>query len=189
MCNRFHLKYQRGPAYRWFVVALFSIIICGCVGIPDNATAVRNFNLERYLGTWYEIARLDHRFERGPSQVHAEYTMRDDGGVSVMNSGYSQEDGQWKRAKGRAYLVDKPDIGRLKVAFFGPLYGAYNIVALDNEHYTYSMVISSNTSYLWILARQPTLDSGILDQLVTKAGELGFDTGALIYPEHSVQTN
>ena len=189
MRTKFHLKAQLSADFRVFAAALFCISLGGCMGIPDNARAVEDFNLERYLGTWYEIARLDHRFERGLSRVHAEYSMRDDGGVRVINSGYSQQDGEWERAEGRAYFVDKPDIGRLKVSFFGPFYGAYNIVALDSEHYTYSMVISSNTSYLWILARQPTLDSEILDQLVATAGELGFDTGSLVYPEHGGQTN
>ncbi len=165
-------------------VVIFGICLGGCLGIPNNATAVRNFELERYLGTWYEIARLDHRFERGLSRVHAEYSMRDDGGVRVINTGYNQEDGKWERAEGRAYFVDKPEIGRLKVAFFGPFYGAYNVVALDQEHYSYSMVISSNTSYLWILARHPTLNSKILDELVAMAGKLGFDTDELIYPKH-----
>jgi apolipoprotein D and lipocalin family protein len=189
MWNRFCRKGQRDPAFRSFVVALFSISLGGCMGIPDNATAVHNFELKRYLGTWYEVARLDHRFERGLSQVHAHYSMRDDGGVRVINTGYSQKDDEWERAEGRAYFVDKPDTGRLKVAFFGPFYGAYNIVALDKEQYSHAMVISANTSYLWILARQPTLDSEILKQLVARAGELGFDTNGLIYPEHREETN
>jgi apolipoprotein D and lipocalin family protein len=189
MRYRFHFKGQLSADFGRFAVALFCISLSGCVGIPDNATAVRNFELERYLGTWYEIARLDHRFERGLSRVRAEYSMRDDGGVRVINTGYNQQDGEWDRAEGKAYFVDSPDIGRLKVAFYGPLYGAYNIVALDEEHYTYSLVISSNTSYLWILARQPTLDSETLDQLVEIARELGFDTGALIYPEPGSETN
>ena len=189
MRNLFRLSAHPRAVLYTFAVVIFCIGLGGCLGIPDNATAVRNFELERYLGTWYEIARLDHRFERGLSQIRAEYSMRDDGGVRVINTGYNQEDGEWESAEGRAYFVDKPGIGRLKVAFFGPFYGAYNIVALDQEHYSYSMVISSNTSYLWILSRQPTLDSKILDQLVAKAGELGFDTDKLIYPKHGGVTN
>ncbi|MFT4584824.1 MAG: apolipoprotein D and lipocalin family protein [Gammaproteobacteria bacterium] len=184
MRNSFHLSAQRSVVIHSLVVTLLCIGLGGCLGIPDNVKAVRNFELERYLGTWYEIARLDHRFERGLSQVSAEYSRRDDGGVRVINSGYNPEDREWERAEGKAYFVDSPDIGRLKVSFFGPFYGAYNIVALDEERYDYSMVISSNMSYLWILARQPTLDSNILAELVARASELGFNTDELIYPKH-----
>ena len=187
------IKFHLGRLHRRNACALALTLVCaglcGCVGIPDNATAVRNFELERYLGTWYEIARLDHRFERGLSRVHAEYVMRDDGGVRVLNSGYNEQDGKWEHAVGKAYFVDKPDIGRLKVSFFGPFYGAYNVVVLDKKRYSYSMVISSNTSYLWILARGPTLDSAILDELLATARELGLNTDELIYPEHESVTN
>jgi apolipoprotein D and lipocalin family protein len=185
MRNSFHQSAQRRVVLRSLIVTLFCIGLSGCLGIPDNATAVRNFELQRYLGTWYEIARLDHRFERGLSHVRAEYSKRDDGGVRVINSGYNQEDAEWESAEGKAYFVDSPDVGRLKVSFFGPFYGAYNIVALDEERYSYSMVISSNLSYLWILAREPTLDSNVLTELVARASELGFNTDELIYPKHS----
>ena len=184
MSNMFRLIVQGRVVTRLLGAMLACIGLSGCLGIPDNATAVRNFELERYSGTWYEIARLDHRFERGLSQVSAEYTKRDDGGVRVINSGYNEEDREWKSAEGKAYFVDNPDVGRLKVSFFGPFYGAYNIVALDVERYSYSMVISSNLSYLWILAREPTLDSNILNELVARASELGFNTDELIYPKH-----
>ncbi len=189
MHSSFHLSALCRVVLRSFVVTLFCTAISGCLGIPDNAKAVRNFELERYLGTWYEIARLDHPFERGLSQVRAEYIRRDDGGVSVINSGYNQKEGEWETAKGKAYFVDSPDIGRLKVSFFGPFYGAYNVVALDEELYSYSMVISSNRSYLWILARQPTLDSITVAELVERASELGFNTDELIYPEHNAPKN
>jgi apolipoprotein D and lipocalin family protein len=177
------------PVLRVFVVTLLCVSLGGCLGIPDNATAVDDFELERYLGTWYEIARLDHRFERGLSRIRAEYSMREDGGVRVINTGYNEEEGEWESAEGKAFFVGEPGIGRLKVSFFGPFYGAYNIIELDQENYSYSMVISANTSYLWILARQPTLDSKILDRLVNKAQALGFATDELIYPEHGDVTN
>src|SRR5210317_331749 len=98
--------------------------------MPDGATAVTGFQLEKYLGTWYEIARLDHFFERGLTRVTATYSMREDGGVRVLNRGYKAKNGKWKDAEGKAYFVEEPDIGRLKVSFFGPFYGAYNIIAL-----------------------------------------------------------
>ena len=181
--------FQRAAALRTFAVILLCVGLSGCLGIPDNAKAVDDFELERYLGRWYEIARLDHRFERGLSQIHAEYSLWDDGGVRVINTGYNKEKGEWERAEGKAFFVGEQNVGRLKVSFFGPFYGAYNIVELDQENYSYSMVISSNTSYLWILARQPTLDSKTLDRLVAKAQALGFATDELIFPEHGDVTN
>ena len=171
-----------------FLVALCTTTT-GCLGIPENATAIKGFELERYLGTWYEIARLDHRFERGLSRVQAQYSLREDNGIRVINRGFDAKKGQWSEAEGKAYFVDDSDIGRLKVSFFGPFYGAYNIVHLDHENYRYAMVTGHNTRYLWILARDPELEPAIVNQLVAKAGALGFPVDELIYPEHDGTTN
>lgn len=159
-------------------------MISGCLGIPENASAVKNFELERYLGTWYEIARLDHRFERGLSRVQAQYSLREDGGIRVVNRGFDVRKGQWSEAEGKAYFLGDSDIGRLKVSFFGPFYGAYNIVDLDQDDYRYAMVTGPTTGYLWILAREPHLEPAILDQLVSEAKSLGFAVDELIFPEH-----
>lgn len=164
-----------------FLIA--SLLLSGCITLPQNVQPVGNFKLERYLGTWHEIARLDHSFERGLSQVTAEYSMRADGGVRVLNRGYSAEDKQWKESKGKAYFMGKPDQGYLKVSFFGPFYGAYAIAELDHENYQYAMVTGPNKSYLWILARTPTLDATTKDHLVEKAAALGFKTNELIFVE------
>jgi apolipoprotein D and lipocalin family protein len=164
---------------------LTCVFIAGCVGIPDNITAVDGFEVQRYLGTWYEIARLDHSFERGLSNITATYTLRDDGGIDVINKGFNEEAGKWKRAEGKAYLVSSPDVGRLKVSFFGPFYGGYNIIALDKKNYSYSLVCSHNRSYLWILARDKKLEKATLDNLVEQAKSLGFQTEELIYVDHS----
>ena len=145
---------------------------------------VREFDLERYLGTWYEIARLDHRFERGLSNVTATYSMRADGGVNVLNRGYDASSGEWDEASGKAYFVEEPDVGRLKVSFFGPFYGGYNIVELDKEDYRHALVVGPNRNYLWILARTPALDDGTLQALVGTATRLGFPTNELIYVDH-----
>ena len=115
-----------------FVAGLLGLQ-AGCSGIPEGTSAVRDFELERYLGTWYEIARLDHRFERGLSNVTATYTRRDGGGVDVLNRGYDSEAGEWEEAKGKAFFVESPDVGHLKVSFFGPFYGAYNIIELEDD--------------------------------------------------------
>jgi apolipoprotein D and lipocalin family protein len=164
------------------ILCLFiSITLSGCAGLPDNIQPVKDFELNRYLGKWYEIARLDHSFERGLDKVSAEYSMRDDGGVRVINRGYSSEDSDWQEAEGKAYFVRSSDEGYLKVSFFGPFYGSYIIFDLDKEDYQYSFVSGNNTSYLWLLARTPTVSNEVLERFINKSKERGFNTDALIY--------
>jgi len=165
----------------FFVTCLF---ISGCVGIPDNINAVDGFEVKRYLGTWYEIARLDHSFERGLSNVMATYTLRDDGGIDVLNKGFDRKSGKWKQAEGKAYFVSGSDVGRLKVSFFGPFYGGYNIIALDKENYSYALVCSLNRSYLWILARDKKLEQKTLEHLIELSKGFGFETDKLIFVDH-----
>jgi len=162
----------------------FFILLTGCVGIPEDVKPVSNFKLERYLGKWYEIARLDHSFERGLSRVTANYSMRSDGGVKVLNRGYSAENTSWKEAEGKAYFVENTDLGYLKVSFFGPFYGSYIIFNLDHENYQYSLVSGPDKSYLWILSRSPKINENTQSILIKKATELGFDTSKLIYVKH-----
>jgi len=160
------------------------VFLGGCVGIPDNVTPVENFELERYLGTWYEIARLDHSFERGLSRVTAEYRLREDGGVRVLNRGYSEKDKEWKEAEGRAYCVDRAGQGHLKVSFFGPFYGSYIVFELDRDSYQYALVSGPDKSYLWILARRPEMGKELKQRLIAKAAARGFDTSGLIWVAH-----
>ena len=162
---------------------VFMTLLSACVGIPDNVTPASNFELSRYLGKWYEIARLDHRFERGLSKISAQYSLRDDGGVKVLNRGYSEEKQKWQQAEGKAYFVEDENTGHLKVSFFGPFYGSYIIFELDKE-YQYAMISGPDTEYLWILSRTPQLDPAITDRLVSNANSLGFNTDELIYVEH-----
>ena len=166
---------------RLVVVALF--VLSGCAGIPEGIEPVENFELEPYLGTWYEIARLDHSFQRGMSNVTAHYSLREDGGVAVLNRGYRAGKGEWDEAKGKAYFIGDPSIGRLKVSFFGPFYGSYNVFELG-DNYEYSMVAGPDRSYLWILARQPQLPQAMFDELLSKAEAAGYDTSKLILVEH-----
>ena len=166
-----------------------AILICivflgGCTGLPGGVTPVTGFELERYLGTWYEIARLDHRFERGLTHVTADYSMREDGGVRVINRGFNSKEQKWEEAEGKAYVMDDAATGRLKVSFFGPFYGGYNIIELDKQDYQYSLVSGPNYSYLWILSRTPQLQPDIVRQLVQRAKDLGFDTSSLITVDH-----
>ncbi|MCQ8182247.1 lipocalin family protein [Methylomonas sp. SURF-1] len=172
---------------RLFQILLLTLpLLTGCTGIPEGLTVVDGFELPRYLGTWHEIARLDHRFERGLSEIRAEYSLREDGGVRVLNSGFDAETNQRRSAEGKAYFIDGPDRGRLKVSFFGPFYGAYNIIALDKAAYQYAMVAGPDRDYLWILARTPDLAQPILDSLLEQARSQGFATDQLIFaaPRH-----
>ncbi len=166
------------------MLLLFICLLTGCVGIPENVKPVDNFRLEKYLGKWYEIARLDHSFERGLSRVTADYSMRPDGSVKVVNRGYSAKDSKWKEAAGKAYFVKEPDQGFLKVSFFGPFYGSYVVFALDHENYQYSLIAGPDKSYLWLLARSPKMNEDIKNDLIAKARAAGFDTNKLIYVNH-----
>jgi apolipoprotein D and lipocalin family protein len=166
-------------------VFLILPLLASCGGTPDGIEVVDDFELNRYLGTWYEIARLDHRFERGLSSVSANYSMREDGGVKVLNKGVDTDSGEWEEAIGKAYFIGDSDVGQLKVSFFGPFYGGYNIVELDKVGYEYSMVVGPSKKYLWILARDPDLDPEVVKRLVDKAQALGFATEDLIYVSHA----
>lgn len=155
-------------------------MLAGCLGVPQGVRPVSGFELDRYLGTWYEIARLDHSFERGLSRVTADYSLREDGGVRVVNRGYSADKQEWKEAVGKAYFVEGEDTGYLKVSFFGPFYGSYVVFGLDQVAYRYAFVSGPDTSYLWLLARTPTVGDEVLQRFTERAAALGFDTDALI---------
>jgi len=168
---------------RYLIPALLMLIVA-CTGIPEGVQPITGFELDRYLGTWYEIARLDHSFERGLTDIRAEYSLLEDGGVKVINSGYDADEGLRQEAEGKAYFADKPDMGQLLVSFFGPFYGAYNIIALDKSGYQYAMISGPTRDYLWILSRNPMLDKQIIQQLIAKAEDLGFATDKLIFDKH-----
>lgn len=161
---------------------LLSLWLGACaVAPPPGVTPVTGFELNRYLGKWYEIARLDHAFERGLSNVSATYGLRADGGVQVLNRGYDDRAKAWKDAEGRAYFIAEPTVGSLKVSFFGPFYGGYHVVALDKQDYAYVMISGPDRDYLWILARSRRLPPAVLDGLVQQAKTLGFATDRLIW--------
>ena len=145
---------------------------------------MQDFQLKAYLGTWYEIARTDHRFERGLEQVSAEYSLRDDGSIRVLNKGFSTETQEWKAIEGRAYPVGDGTQGHLKVSFFGPFYSAYGIFELDPEG-QHAFVCGNNHSYLWLLSRTPTVEQAVIDRFLKRSSELGFDTENLIYVDQS----
>jgi apolipoprotein D and lipocalin family protein len=167
------------------LISAIAFIFCGCLGMPETVTPVKVFNIEKYMGKWYEIARLDHSFERGLTCVTAEYSLREDGGVTVVNRGYSVEKNQWREAKGKAFFVNEPNEGYLKVSFFGPFYGAYVVFELDRDNYQYAFVSGPNKSYLWLLSRTQTIGSDLLTHFIGKARELGFETDKLIYVDQT----
>ena len=165
-------------------ILLFLLGLAGCTSVPEGVTPVTGFESERYLGTWYEIARFDHSFEDGLSRVTATYSKREDGGIRVLNKGYDAATGEWDEAEGKAYFVSDETTGHLKVSFFGPFYASYVIVELDKDNYQYSLVTGPDRSYLWILARQPTLSQDVLDELLSKAKSLGYATDEFIWVDH-----
>ncbi|MFO1381839.1 MAG: lipocalin family protein [Chitinivorax sp.] len=171
---------------RWLWPFL-ALLLSSCTSIPDGLQAVTPFELQRYLGRWYEIARLDHSFERGLSQVTADYSLRDDGGVRVINRGYSAANKEWKQAEGKAYFVGPADRGHLKVSFFGPFYGTYVVLELDQAGYQYSLICGPDRSYLWILARTPSLPPEVKQRLLDKAAALGFDTSQLLFVDQQAR--
>jgi apolipoprotein D and lipocalin family protein len=157
------------------------LFLAGCLGYPEKVEPVSGFEQDRYWGKWYEIARLDHSFERGLEKVTAEYAPRPGGGIRVVNRGYDPQKNRWRQATGKAFPVEDPSAGYLKVSFFGPFYGAYVIFELDKENYQYAFVSGSSTSYLWLLARTPTVSEEVKAQFVRRAKELGFATENLIW--------
>ena len=181
---------QRSPRIQPVVIRalaiLASLTLSGCLGMPEKVQPVNDFDAEKYLGQWYEIARLDHSFERGLENVTAEYSMREDGGVNVVNRGYSPEDQEWNEASGKAYFVNSPDQGYLKVSFFGPFYGSYVVFELDEENYQYAFVSGPDLSYLWLLSRTPVVADEILTNFVKTAESLGFETKNLIMVDQNL---
>ena len=161
------------------VISIF--LLSGCLGMPKLVQPVNDFELNKYLGKWYEIARLDHSFERGLSQVSAEYSLKDDGGVMVINRGFSAAKNEWKEAEGKAYFVNGDSEGYLKVSFFGPFYGSYVVFELDHENYQYAFISGPDTGYLWLLAKTPTVPPEVLQKFVEMSKARGFDTDNLIY--------
>lgn len=172
---------------RWLLTA--SVLwLSACSGVPEGLQPVSGFELERYLGRWHEIARLDHRFERGLSHVTADYRRLPDGRLEVINRGYDAAQGEWREARGKARFQGSPDVGSLEVSFFWPFYGAYNVLVLDPD-YRYALVAGPDRDYLWILARAPQLDRATLDGLLARAKAWGFATQALIYVDQTAQPN
>ena len=141
------------------------------------------FDLNRYLGKWYEVARYDHAFERGLVGTTAEYSLLDDGKIKVLNSGYINTlDGTYQQSVGKAKPNRNGKAGQLRVSFFGPFYSDYYILDLAPD-YSYSVVGSSSPKYLWILSRTPHLNPKVQSEILTNLQQRGYDTQKLIWVE------
>lgn len=168
---------------RYWVAALgavLGLLLASCTGVPDGVVPVTGFEQSRYLGTWHEVARLDHVFERGLEQVTASYSVNQDGSLRVLNRGWDAQAAEWKEAEGRALPVVDAKTGHFKVSFFGPFYGSYVIFELG-EDYDYAFVSGYNTDYLWLLSREPEISDQLKAHFVRQAKMLGFDAEALIW--------
>ena len=147
-----------------------------------NLPPVPEFDLNRYLGTWYEIVRMPHRFEKDLIKVTANYSFRPDGKIQVLNRGFKPAKNKWSEAKGKAWVPNPRIPARLKVSFFWPFSAEYKIIRLDAD-YQWALVTSGSTDYLWLLSRTPKMEEAVLDSLVQFAKEKGFNVGKLIRVE------
>lgn len=172
------------PRLAALAVAAASLLHAGCVGVPAGIEPVAGFDLERYLGTWYELARYDHRFERGLSRVSATYAPREGGGVTVRNRGFDAESGEWSEIRGVARFAEASGVGHLEVSFFRPFFSSYVVFALDPD-YRWAWVTGYDRDFLWLLSREPTLSKARWEALLEIAEAHGFDTGRLLRVDQS----
>lgn len=170
---------------------LYSLIILvtmlgffSCATIPENATAVTSFDKAKYLGKWYEIARFDFKFEKNLDNTTAEYSLNENGSIKVVNKGYNTKTGEWKQAIGKAKFVKDDRIAMLKVSFFGPFYGGYNVIAID-EDYKYALIAGESLKYLWILSRETSIPDDIKTEYLAIAKNVGYDTSNLLWIKHN----
>jgi len=166
------------------IMAVIVTIFTSCVGIPDGVTAVQNFNKDKYLGKWYEIARFDFRFERNLDNTTAQYSINPDGSIKVLNKGYNYVKKEWDSAEGKAKFIGSETEARLKVSFFGPFYAGYNVVDID-ENYQNALIYGNSTEYIWILSRNKTIDEATKKRFIEKAKKDGFDVSKLIWVNHN----
>lgn len=160
------------------------VLLKSCKTIPEGAVPVKPFDINKYMGTWYEIARLDFKYERNLNNTTATYSLNEDGTVRVVNRGFNTKTGKQAEATGKAKFAAATDEGKLKVSFFGPFYSGYNIIALDPE-YKYALVAGKNLKYLWLLSRETTMPEEVKREYLKKAEALQYDTSALIWVEHA----
>lgn len=162
---------------------MFFLGLLGCKTIPDGAKAVTSFDKEKYLGRWYEIARIDFKFEKNLNNTTAEYSLNKNGTIKVDNKGYDTIKKKWKQSIGKAKFVGSEDVAMLKVSFFGPFYGGYNVAAID-EDYKYALIVGGSLDYMWILSRETSIPEEVKDRYLQLAEGIGYDISRLIWVEH-----
>lgn len=158
-------------------------LLSSCKTIPKKAVAVKPFDSKKYMGHWYEIARLDFKFEKNLNNTTADYSKNTDGSIKVVNKGYNFKKDEWKESTGKAKFVSAEDEAKLKVSFFGPFYSGYNVIAIDAD-YRYALVAGKNLDYLWILSREKTVPEKVKQDYLQKATEIGYDVSKLVWVEH-----
>lgn len=151
--------------------------------IPSYVVPVTGFEVNRYLGKWYEVGRIDNRFEKGLINTTAQYALNDDGSLNVLNSGIDNKTGRFKHASGTAKFMKDTYVGALKVSFFGPFYGGYNIVDLD-EDYRWAVVIGSSRDFFWVLSRTVEIPETVKERAIKIASEAGIDPSKINWVEH-----
>ncbi len=157
------------------------------MALPEGATPVENFDIEKFLGRWYEIVRMDYFWEKKHlSNVYAEYRTNDEGTIDVHNSGYNEKKGEWQSYDGEARPRSENTVAALEVSFFGPTWSGYNVVAID-EDYKYALVFGRNTNYIWLLSRERTMPEEIIAKYKTMATDCGYDPTDLVYTDQSRQ--
>lgn len=165
------------------IAGLFAL--AGCVSVPQGVTPVSGFDLDRYLGRWYEIARLDHGFERGLTNVTATYSLNEDGSVRVANRGFDAGSCEYDEQIGRATFVGDPSVASLGVSFFGPFEGGYHVIELAPD-YSYAVVSGPTKDYFWVLSRSPRMSEARLDRILDEAAANGYPIQSeIIIVDHS----
>ena len=157
-----------------------------CVTMPDGEEAVTPFDKEKYLGKWFEIARLDFKYEKDLNNTTAEYTLNENGSIKVVNQGFNTKKGEWVKAIGKAKFAKGENIAMLKVSFFGPFYSGYNVIAIDDD-YKYALIAGASLKYLWILSRETKIPEEIKVNYLKIAEDIGYNTADLIWVEHHNQ--
>ncbi len=164
---------------KYILIALISFMFLGCSSKYPELPTVKSVDIEKYKGTWYEIARFEHFFEKGCKNVTATYEIKDDGDIKVINRCTMIETDKKKEATGTAYATDSTN-SKLKVSFFRPFYGDYYILDLADD-YSYALVGSPSRELLWILSRTKTISDEIKDRILSQLPKLGFDKDKFIW--------
>lgn len=150
------------------------------IGVPPGVQPLVPFDLARYLGRWYEVARIDHAYERGLTDASADYSLRPDGRLQVVNRGFDPRAGRWRIARAVASPVGERDVAHLEVSFFWPVRASYIVFALEAEG-QHALVSGPSHDYLWLLSRTPQIKATSRAALLDRAREAGFDVGRLLW--------